>query len=539
MNFFRELSVKFKILLIPVVGSIGFIFYLLMSMYTMNNAVAILDNAENVRFPLLQTSEKSLVLLDKIKKSLSDAVTEGEEDLLDEADDMASQVRQSFKTAAGVDKQTANSIKTLENQFDSYYKLARAMSMEMVNGTADFSTIASRGKAMSEQLLTLQKNLNRFQSEQMTSFSNAFKQVNEKAEATTNIGIIVALITIIILFSVAISISNAIRYNLAKVVDSFKDIAQENGDLTVRIQTNSKDEVGDLVFWFNSFMEKLQKVIKQIVDTAEPLAQTASTVDELSEASKTSAVQQMKTVEESLLSVNEMSQSVASITSNASDAADAAKNANEEAEKGHQVVNQTISGIRELAENVTESASAILKLQEDTNQVNQVLEVIKSIADQTNLLALNAAIEAARAGEQGRGFAVVADEVRSLASRTQESTKEINQIIIQLQDAAQSAVSTMQSSKKQVEDSVTSALEAGESLSSITTTVNVISDMNSQIAVATEEQHQISNLMVTHVEDIKSRAEESAEVSNKMNEVSHDLSGLASTQEQITKLFKV
>jgi len=539
MEFFRKLSVKFKILLIPAVGSIGFIIYLSISMYTSSVAVDLLGNAQNVRFPLLQVSERSLVLLDKIKKTLSDAVTEGEIELLEDANTMATQIQANFKKAAGVDKETATELRELEKQFDDYYKLAFEISKEMVDGTADFSTISSRSKAMSEQLLNLQNNLNSFQKKQMSSFTDSFTQVNEKAEATNNIGIVMAIITIALLFTVSVSISSAIRQNLAKVVDSFKGIAQENGDLTVRIQTTSQDEIGDLVYWFNSFMDKLQQVIKQIVDTAKPLAETASTVDELAGSSKSTAEHQMHTVEQSLLSVNEMSQSVASITSNAADAADAARNANEEAEKGHLVVNETIDGIQELADNISESAAAILKLQEDTNQVNQVLEVIKSIAEQTNLLALNAAIEAARAGEQGRGFAVVADEVRSLASRTQDSTTEINQILMQLQEAAQSAVSRMESSKNQVETSVEKANKAGDSLSAITSTVNVISDMNSQIAVATEEQHQISTLMVSHVEDIKQRAEEASEASDQMNTVSHSLSDLASEQEQITKLFKV
>ncbi|MFT6735250.1 MAG: methyl-accepting chemotaxis protein [Polaribacter sp.] len=539
MSFLKKLSVKFKILLIPVVGSIGFIFYLSISMYTSSSALNLLNNAQNVRFPLLQISERNLVLLDKLKKTLSDAVAEGEAELLDEADKMAAQIKTNFKKREGVDTQTIDSILRLDKLFDSYYQLANEISFEMVEGTADFSTISKRSKAMSEHILLLQKELNQFQKEQMKSFTSAFKQVNEQSTATTNVGIAVAIITIVILFTVAISISNAIRHNLKKVVDSLKDIAQENGDLTVRIESNSEDEIGQLVFWFNSFMEKLQHTIKKIVDTAKPLGETASTVDKLSATSKHSAEQQKDTVDQSLLSVNEMSQSVASITGNASDAAEAAKQAMAEAEKGHKVVNYTKSGIQKLADNVSESASAILKLQKDTNQVNQVLDVIKSIADQTNLLALNAAIEAARAGEQGRGFAVVADEVRSLASRTQDSTKEINQIIVQLQDAAQSAVLTMESSKSMVDSSVASANEAGESLSTITETVNIILDMNSQIAVATEQQLQISTLMVSHVEDIQQRAEEASDVSGKMNEVSHNLSDLVFAQEEITKLFKV
>jgi len=539
MNFFKNLAVKFKILLIPALGSISFVLYLVFNTVTMNSAVELLDNAQKVRFPLLQTAEKSLVLLEKIKETLANAATMGEEELLQDADDIASQMKQSLNEARNVDKQTAPSIQKIERQFESYYQKAQSISAEMLSGNADFSTLGNRSQSMSQELLTLQKSLNSFQAEQMSSFTSAFEQVNSKVNKTTNIGIIAGLVTIAVLFGVALTISNAICSNLIKVVSSFKGLAQEDGDLTLRIESNSKDEIGELTFWFNSFMDKLQHVIKQIVDTAKPLAETASTVNSLSVSSKESAEQQKETVSASLLSVNEMSQSVASITSNAADAADAAKHANNEAELGLQVVNSTITGIRELAENIADSAESIFKLQEDTNQVNQVLEVIKSIAEQTNLLALNAAIEAARAGEQGRGFAVVADEVRTLASRTQASTQEINQILVQLQDAAKSAVSKMENNKNQVEGTVNSANKAGESLSTITESVNVISDMNSQIAVATEEQHQISTLMVEHVETIQQRAEDASNSSDEMNSVSNNLSDLAFEQEKITKSFKV
>ena len=203
MEFFRKLSVKFKILLIPAVGSIGFIIYLSISMYTSSVAVDLLGNAQNVRFPLLQVSERSLVLLDKIKKTLSDAVTEGEIELLEDANTMATQIQANFKKAAGVDKETATELRELEKQFDSYYKLAFEISKEMVDGTADFSTISSRSKAMSEQLLNLQNNLNSFQKKQMSSFTDSFTQVNEKAEATNNIGIVMAIITIALLFTVS------------------------------------------------------------------------------------------------------------------------------------------------------------------------------------------------------------------------------------------------------------------------------------------------------------------------------------------------
>lgn len=188
---------------------------------------------------------------------------------------------------------------------------------------------------------------------------------------------------------------------------------------------------------------------------------------------------------------------------------------------------------------MNESAQTIIQLQEDTNRVNVVLEVIKGIAEQTNLLALNAAIEAARAGEQGRGFAVVADEVRNLASRTQESTEEINQMLDQLKTAASKAVSMMENSRSSVEMSVESVNEAGDSLLAITEAVQTITEMNGSIALATEQQHQVSGLIVGHVEEIQHCADEASEASSTIANVSNQLAELAGELENVTCQFKV
>lgn len=539
MDAFKSLSVQYKILLIPIVGALGFCIYLAISLLTMSKIVDQLDNAYQVEYKLLQVSEYALVRLDKIKESLGNAVTMGESDMLDTANTYADEMRTKIKQTYAVDKDSAVFLRSLLSDFEIYYKDAFSMSSEMIEGTADFSTIGERSKNMSAMLTKLQDNLNKFQGDRYSSFTHAFNSVNDKAESTATLGVIVGTVTIILLFAVAVPIAHAIRGSLKDIIDSLQDIAQENGDLTVRLTTKSKDEIGDLVFWFNSFIEKLQGVIKNVVDTALPLAETANSIQQLSSRTIESFQKQSDSVVQSRQSVEEMSHSVADITTNAADAAESAKNANIEADKGKQVVEKTVVGIRNLAKNVTESSDTINQLQEDTNRVNVVLEVIRGIAEQTNLLALNAAIEAARAGEQGRGFAVVADEVRNLASRTQESTEEINQMLEQLQSAASKAVAMMESSKSSVEASVESANEAGESLVVITETVNVISDMNGAIAVATEQQNQVSGLMVGHVENIQSCAEEASEASTEIASVSNQLSELASELESVARQFKV
>jgi methyl-accepting chemotaxis protein len=539
MQFLKSLSIRYKILLIPMVAALGFIFYLLISFYNVEEAKTNLTQAQSVDFPLLQISQDVLVKLDKVKEVLGNAATMGEADLLDEAKNIAAELSSQLTLAAKIDKNLAAELNTQTRNFDQYFQRAFRLSQSMVDGTADFSAIGQQSQEMSEKLELLQISLTEFKKRRSQAFEEAFINVESRLNSTNKIGVAVAVITITILMLVALPVANIIRKNLGEVIESMKSIAQENGDLTVRLSTTSEDEIGELVLWFNNFIEKLQNVIKDIVETAGPLAKSAKRIEKLSGSASNTAEQQKSLVYESKLSVEQMSAVVSEISSNAAEAANATQSANLESDKGKEVVENAVTSIKALHENIGSSSEMVNQLQNDTNKVNVVLEVIRAIAEQTNLLALNAAIEAARAGEQGRGFAVVADEVRSLASRTQDSTQEINQILGQLQNAAENAVAGMQASINEVETSVTNTIAAGDSLLSIKDTVDTITRMNEQIATATEQQQQTSATMVENVVQINEKAEEASIGSNDLNDVSVQLANLASELELITQQFKV
>lgn len=539
MDFFAKQSIRLKILFIPIVGAIGFLVYLLVSLTAMNQNLDKLTNAKDVQFPLLQISAASLTKLENIKQTLADAAGMGEADKLDAANLLYNELKNELNRAASVDNSNSQTVNRLISDLDSYYSQAYSLSKRIVDGTADFSKLAGQSQQMTEKLTELQTNLTSFNNARNTEFVNAFNEVNNNTEATVQSGIIIGVVTIVFLFLVSVPISFAIKNSLEDIKNSMRSIAEEDGDLTRRIETTSKDEIGQMVYWFNTFIEKLQNAIKQTVDTALPLAETASHIKELTTQSQVIFNQQYESSNQAHSSVESMNQSVERISNNASNASTSANDAQQIANTGLDDVQKTINSIQALAQNIADSTETVVLLEQGSTKVNVVLDVIKGIAEQTNLLALNAAIEAARAGEQGRGFAVVADEVRSLASRTQESTEEINQILEELQVSAKEAVTKMESSRTQVNRSVEQAGDAGESLKTITDTVSGISQMNEEIAADTNQQIEISNHLVESVADIQEKTKQSNESSDELAAVSEKLAELASVLESITTQFKV
>jgi methyl-accepting chemotaxis protein len=539
MEFLQRLSIAKKIYLIPLIGTMMFVVFLGLSTKTALSNVKTLESTRDIQFPILQASESALVSLERLKESLASAVTTGDEEALNGANKLADQMKKQLTTIGQLESGVSREVSQILQSFDAYYEVAFKVSQEMVSNTADMATIGERSQKMNADYENTVKKLTSFRDLQLSQFKHAIDDANSQASQMITVGVIMMVITILALFGTALPVVRGIDSSLGHIIRSLRDLAKEDGDLTVRIQTNSKDELGDLAFWFNSFMEKLQGVVKEIVNTALPLSSLAKDLHHLTEDTNKTITVQRKAADQAKVAVDVMSHSVIAEASSANEASSAANDSNVAADRGQQTVGVTVNNIRQLATNVQEASEVILKLETDANQVGAVLDVIKGIAEQTNLLALNAAIEAARAGEQGRGFAVVADEVRTLASRTQKSTEEIQKTIEQLQSAARSAVQKMQQSTVQADQSVTSANQAGDSLQAITTSIRRIREMNQHIASATEEQQVMAGTIVGHVVDIVKHTEHTSQSAGHIAKASRELANLAQNLENIARLFRV
>ncbi|REL27935.1 methyl-accepting chemotaxis protein [Thalassotalea euphylliae] len=539
MNFLSRLSIAQKIYLIPVIGTISFTIYLALSIFNATTNVEQLSRVKDVQFPVVQLSEAAAVDIVRLSEILNAAVTTGDEDGITSADELSEKIIESITQIGATDQQFIADQQSLLSDFTSYYQQARNLSSGMINDTLDFEKLPEMGKAMNAAFEQAKSGLVNFNKTRVQEFEQAITDANSSAETLVNIGFIVGIVTIILLFGAAIPIISGIRSSLSSVVNSLQDIAEGEGDLTVRLNSKSNDEIGELVNRFNMFIEKLQTTIKQVVEIALPLSQMANSVSANAEQTNTITQLQQDGAHNTKAAVDDLNHSVKSVADSAALAADTATQTRTISTEGADVVAKTVETIHQLAKTVEESSQVIDHLDNDANQVGVVLDVIRGIAEQTNLLALNAAIEAARAGEQGRGFAVVADEVRTLASRTQDSTVEIQTTIEKLQQAARKAVGAMSNGRTLAENSVEQVTIAGTSLAEITTSVSQISEMTSNIAHATDSQSQAAGQIVSHVDDISQSTNQTHSASQELASVSSELAGLAHNLEIIAKGFKV
>ncbi|MBL3599722.1 MAG: CZB domain-containing protein [gamma proteobacterium endosymbiont of Lamellibrachia anaximandri] len=360
-----------------------------------------------------------------------------------------------------------------------------------------------------------------------------------EAESTNRLVLLLLAGGLIISMLIAVVISRMVSVPLRHAAGMMDDIASGDGDLTRRMACGGSDEIGLLTSSFNRFVDKIQGLVRETANSTSTVIGGVAEMSEIAAVISNEVIEQEASTQQVATAVHQMSISIGEVANSAQTAREAAQLADSEAGHGREIVEETASSIKRLADEVEMAANSILKVEDDSAEISKILDVIKSIAEQTNLLALNAAIEAARAGEQGRGFAVVADEVRELATRTQESTVEIENMIVRLQAGARDAASVMKSGTQIAKQNLEQAERARQSLVSIADAVSTISTMNTQIATASEQQHSVADEISKNVVHISDSSHETADHARQTSSIISELGQQASELQQAVSQFKI
>ena len=362
-------------------------------------------------------------------------------------------------------------------------------------------------------------------------------ELGSSAQNTLLVMLFISIFIVVLVMSASFFVLRSITSPLNKTTEFALQLAR--GDLTAKIDFTADNEMGELTKALNDMVVSFRDIIEQVIESIQQLTLTADQTSTVTEKTNESMQVQLTETTNMASAIQQMNSMAQSISQNTNDASIAGKEANQEAATGKKSMEATVTQIKQLSTELQSSVTAISELEQNSIEIGTVLDVIKGISEQTNLLALNAAIEAARAGEQGRGFAVVADEVRTLASRTQDSADEISQMINKLQEGAKAAVSAINRGGEQAKKSVDQAVATGENLSTISNVVSQINDMSEQIASSMIEQGNVVDQINLNIGQINEMAQQTAGHTRETENASNELSSITNALKKSAEQFKV
>jgi len=546
VNWYQNISFRWK-LGIPLMLLV--VMFLYMGFYSLQSNKMIAVNAETIAKVnlseiqlLLQadrdlyqalTAERALFVQGLDQREIQAIVTDHNENI--------EQSRERILESLGLSNSSTDEE---QRHFLQYFQQWEAVSRDIVNKASQNPELRlqqlERSFGEGAQVFSELRGFIDLLGERRLEHVNRFIELSAQTrESTRNHLLVLIVIVALVTLATTFLLPSLVITPIQKISHRIQNIAEGDGDLTIRIDVDRQDELGELAIQVNRFMEKLQRLISEIRTNTNQVSGAAVTLLDVSSSSQKAADEQCQSITMVVTAVNELTMAIQEVARNTGETAQNAKNANAITEQGQSRIHLAVEQVKNLSDRVAQTAQIMLRLETEAKNVTSVIDVIRSIAEQTNLLALNAAIEAARAGEQGRGFAVVADEVRTLASRTQASTTDIQGMLGQLQSGVQDAVAAMNSSTTMTNEAVVAANEAGESLAGISAAVKNITNMAIQIAAAAEEQSSVTAEIDENLVEINQLAQTTTEDATRTADASQKLNQLSVGLRQLLNNFRV
>ncbi|MCF2909194.1 methyl-accepting chemotaxis protein [Pseudoalteromonas sp. DL2-H2.2] len=539
MHWFKNLPLFYKISLIVALSVSVFTANLLINFFAFQNTQKELVLLERQIYKTVQLSTINSVLIRRADELFSQAVSFADNDVMNQALQTVQDLKANLDELRVLDVDNSTLIKNQLEVIAEYKTLSERLAQGMINDTIDFSTLPTLAKQKSDLFEKAENGLTAYQKSVDELFQSTIRKAYESGNDGLWLSIQSGVVLTILLVIVALSVARNISFTANELRSSLSELADGHGDLNQRIEVLGDDELGRTALNFNKFMDTLTTAINGVMSVSQPLLDTSEKLVHSTEKVRRVTDQQSAQAAQTQQSINELIQSIDSISDSASAANTAAHETEQEAHNGLSAVTDTIANSKELNQQIGEAAEAVNDLAKGTGNVSSILDVISSIAEQTNLLALNAAIEAARAGEQGRGFAVVADEVRTLASRTGDATTEIRTMLDSLQNAAERSVKMMSQADEQASSNESRALKAGQALEEIQSKIANITLMNNQIASATEQQSSVAAQVADTIEKMNEGQKQVNASFSDLDDVSHRLHQASDRLVSATSQFKL
>ena len=534
-----KLRISQKLALLVAVAIIAFVVSQGFTVVTERANSERLSEINDRLYPTLELTTVNLGQLKLMEQQINGAVATGDDQQLADTQAFQQTILENLSAIAGLNPGLKDQTRAIERQLTTYYDNATRIALSIIEGTADFSRIGGEAETNAARLANLRDALDQMRQENRQRFQDAIADnVADSSQAST-VGTTIFIVALLLLIGLSLVIGRSVSGSLRQIIQSLENMASGEGDLTSRIRYEGRDELRDLVDQFNRFVEKLHKSFATISDDVGELNTVSEKLASTSQLNLERISNQAQAISSTRNSVDELVRSVEEVAGFASSASDQTQDAAKFAQSGQATVNNNVATIRELVAEIESTAQLVNQFEEFSAKVGGLLDTIQNVAEQTNLLALNAAIEAARAGEHGRGFAVVADEVRGLAVRTHKATEEIQSVISELSKVSGSAVSSMELSVAKAHDGVHATTESGEILTKILDNVQQISALNEQIAAATYEQSTTFNEVTEHMTAMHRNAEQVMESTDQLDNVSRDIQKVSNGLHTVASQFRV